>query len=83
MGSRFGLGDIVAGCSKNAGTGTQLGVGDWDWLTAESLHMQHAGPNARRAGVGLLHVASEAALSTGQREECRRWVMVVEVWRML
>ena len=44
--------------------------------------MQHAGPNARRAGVGLLHVASETALSTGRREECRRWV-VVEVWRML
>ena len=27
--------------------------------------MQHAGPNARRAGVGLLHVASETAESSG------------------
>jgi len=56
---------IVAGCNKNAGTGTQLGFNGCNWLTAESLHMQHAGPNARRAGVGLLHVASETALSTG------------------
>lgn len=30
--------------------------------------MQHAGPNARRAGVGLLHVASETAeLPSGGR----------------
>jgi len=28
--------------------------------------MQHTGPNARRAGVGLLHVASEMAISTGR-----------------
>lgn len=27
--------------------------------------MQHAGPNARRAGVGLLHVASETVESSG------------------
>jgi len=60
------LSDIVAGCSKNAGKGTQLGVGDGNWLAAESLHMQHAGANARRAGVGLLHVASEMALYGGR-----------------
>ena len=36
--------------------------------------MQHAGPNARRAGVGLLHVASEtAALSTGGGVGGRCW----------
>lgn len=41
--------------------------------------MQHAGPNARRAGVGLLHVASETAESSGGGRGvgggCRCWVL--------
>ena len=60
----------LAAARMLAQTGTQLGVGDWGWLAAESLHMQHAGANARRAGVGLRHVAGETALWTGGGRGC-------------
>ena len=41
--------------------------------------MQHAGPNARRAGVGLLHVASETAVLSGCGEDVgdgSRWAVL-------
>ena len=60
-----GYEDNSAGCDKNVCPARQLDEGGCNWLAAESLHMQHASGNARRAGVGLRHVEGEMVLVPG------------------